>query len=216
MGASTRRVTHPTPQVDRSALGTAPPTRPWTLVWIDSRSAVIARRDGASVRLTRLTSDVPARHRSTGHVRHDPRVRHGGGGSSSAGEPNRLEHLHRFVVQVAGRLSPRDDVLILGPASVRKRLEQQLANDDAHDARQRTITCQAAPALTDGQLRARLRALEGDEPRRRTVGAYRWSESPVQLASGAVRSAPHRVADKPRRADRTPDQAVDPRPRAGR
>src|SRR5688572_9309545 len=88
--------------------------RPTTLVWIDSRDAVIIRLREGRTRLERVESEVPAHHRATGHVRHDPAVRHGGGGSpQTAGEPHRLEHLKRFVTEVAGRLAPDDELLVI-------------------------------------------------------------------------------------------------------
>lgn len=99
-------------------------TQPSTLVWIDAREAVIVRWQHDRPRLERVESEVPAHHRATGHVRHDPGVRHGGGGPpQTAGEPHRLEHLDRFVEQIANRLPPGDDLLILGPGTVRERLE---------------------------------------------------------------------------------------------
>lgn len=87
-----------------------------TLVWIDARRAVIAGWHHDGVDVVRVSSDVPAHHRATGHVRHDPTVRHGGGGRpQTAGEPHRLEHLERFVEQIASRIPSDDDVLVLGP-----------------------------------------------------------------------------------------------------
>ena len=89
-------------------------TRHVTLVWIDAREAVIASWSGGAADLKHLGSDVPARHRSTGHVRHRPAVRHGGGGvSESALERHREEHLARFIEQVARRLPDDEDVVIL-------------------------------------------------------------------------------------------------------
>lgn len=142
-----------------------------TLVWIDSREAVIVRWQDDQAQVERVGSDVPAHHRATGHVRHDPSIRHGGGGGSqTAGEPNRLEHLARFVGQVAQRLPADEDLLILGPGTVREHLERSVRDADAHQRRSRVITCAASRRLTDGQLVARLRRFDGVEPRRRTVG----------------------------------------------
>ena len=197
MGAGSARHPHPSTEAGRGSPGAAHQPRPCTLVWIDSRSAIIVRRHGETLRLTRLASDVPARHRSTAHVRHDPHVRHGGGGPATAGEPSRLEHLHRFVVQVADRLAPGDDLLILGPGTVRTRLERLLLMADAVAGRQRTITSEAAPVRTDAQLRARLLTLEGDEPRRRTVGTHRRRPATERLASGAIRCAPRHFGRRP-------------------
>ena len=142
-----------------------------TLVWIDAREAIIVRWQDDQAHVERVGSDVPAHHRATGHVRHDPSVRHGGGGrSQTAGEPNRLEHLARFVEQVAQRLPADEDLLILGPGTVREHLERSVRDMDAHQGRSRAITCTASQPMTDRQLVARLRRFDGVEPRRRTVG----------------------------------------------
>lgn len=177
---------------------------PSTLVWIDSREALIVRWLNGQVRLERLESEVPAHHRATGHVRHDPVFRHGGGGApQTAGEPHRLEHLNRFLDEIAHHVQAGDDVLILGPGTVHERLERQLAQRDAHHRRQRRIVCEASPPLTDHQLIARLRGFAGVEIRRRTVGAYRWAGVPPQGRSGRPQLPPRRVVDKPpRRTDR--------------
>lgn len=151
---------------------------PTTLVWIDAREAIIARHhDDEATQLERVASEVPAHRRSTGHVRHRPPLRHGGGGSpQTAGEPHRLEHLERFIGDVANRLPATEDVLILGPGTVREHLERRLCELDAeHGRQQRIVRCQASGRLSDRQLVARLRIALGIEPRRRTVGAYRWN-----------------------------------------
>ena len=111
-------------------------TRPSTLVWIDAREAVIVRWQDEEAQLERLDSEVPAHHRSTGHVRHDPGIRHGGGGAAqTAGEPHRIEHLGRFVEGIADRLGPDDDLLIIGPGTVRERLEHRVRAMDEHQGR---------------------------------------------------------------------------------
>ena len=175
-------------------------TRPSTLVWIDAREALIVRWHDDRTRLERLESEVPVHHRSTGHVRHDPGIRHGGGGRpQTAGEPHRLEHLERFVVDVANRLAPDDDLLIVGPGTVHERLDRHVLESDAHHGRHRNIACEASQPLTDRQLIARLRAFAGAETRRRTVGAYRWSEPPAHRPSGQAWLPPRRVVEKPPR-----------------
>jgi hypothetical protein len=151
-------------------------TRPSTLVWIDAREAVIVRWQDDDAQLERLDSEVPAHHRSTGHVRHDPGIRHGGGGAAqTAGEPHRLEHLERFVDEIADRLTPDEDLLIIGPGTVRERLERHVRALDEHQRRSRIITCQPSAPLTDRQLIARYRVFAGLAPRRRTVGSHRWN-----------------------------------------
>ncbi len=149
-----------------------------TLVWIDSREAVIVRIQNARARIERVESEVPAHHRSTGHVRHDPVVRHGGGGgggSQTAGEPHRIEHLNRFVGEIVDRLDTGDDLLILGGGPVHERLARQLSASDEHHGRHRHVATEASPPLTDRQLVTRARRFSGIEPRRHTVGAHRWS-----------------------------------------
>ena len=139
-----------------------------SLVWIDAREAVIVRWERDQAQIERLDSEVPAHRRSTGHIRHDPAVRHGGGGGSqTAGEPHRLEHLGRFVENVASRLAPDDDLLILGPGTVCERLARHVRELDEHHGRHRDISREASPPLTDRQLIARLRHLAGADPRRR-------------------------------------------------
>lgn len=178
--------------------------RAGTLVWIDAKEAVIVRMDGGRPRFERVESDVPAHHRATGHVRHDPRVRHGGGGSApqSAGETHRLEHLDRFVGDIATRVGAGDDLLVLGSGTVHERLARQLSESDEHHGRRRAITCETSPRLTDRQLVARLRRFAGVEPRRRSVGAYRWSDRPAHDPFGRADVVPHRVVSKPPRERR--------------
>lgn len=177
--------------------------RPSTLVWIDAREAVIVRMPGDRARIERVESEVPAHHRATGHVRHDPAVRHGGGGGpQTAGEPHRLEHLKRFVVDIASRLRADDDLLILGPGTVHERLTKHLHETDRRHGRHRDVRCEAAPPLTDRQLIARLSRFAGVEPRRRSVGAHRWSEPSAHRPSGRAALAPRRVLAKAPREPR--------------
>ena len=168
-----------------------------TLVWIDAREAVVVRWHAGDVRLERLHSDVPSHHKATGHVRYDPTVRHGGGAPKDTGEANRLEHLARFVDLVATRV-PADDVLVIvGPGTVRDRLDHRVREMDRHASRTRSVTCEAATRLTDRQLVARVRHVAGEE-RRRTVGAYRLTQTPIRRPSGSPRPAPRRAGPKPR------------------
>jgi len=172
--------------------------RPSTLVWIDAREAVIVRWQDDRARLERVDSEVPAHHRATGHIRHDPAIRHGGGGPpQTAGEPHRLEHLQRFVEDIAGRLAPEDDLFIVGPGTVHERLARRVRLADTHHQRSRIVGCQASSRHTDRQLLARLRQFAGLAPRRRTVGAYRWGEPLPHRRSGATQPLPQRVVEKP-------------------
>ena len=172
--------------------------RSWAVVWIDSQEATIGRWVEGRPRIERIHSDVPAHHRATGHVRHDPAIRHGGGGSApqTAGDPRRLEHLARYLDGVARRLPDDEDLAILGPGTVREHLEHLVGEADAHHRRERTIVCEASAPLSDRQLVARLRRLVGADPVRGTVGAYRWTGSQTRTGSGRVRP-PRRVLRKP-------------------
>lgn len=171
------------------------------LVWIDAREAIVVRWQDGTPRVERIDSEVPAHHRATGHVRHDPAIRHGGGGGrqQTAGEPHRLEHLSRFVEQVASRLAAEDELVILGPGTVREHLQRHVREIDEGHHQSRSISCEASPKLTDRQLIARLRHIVGADPRRRTVGAYRWSEPLPRRPSGGPVPPPRRVLEKPPR-----------------
>ncbi len=142
-----------------------------TLVWIDSRQAVIVRWDGAA-RFIRIESDVPAHRRSTGHVAHNPWIRQGGGGSpQEAGERHRLEHLHRFISQVEARLEPEDEIEILGPGTVRERLAHLVETNDQRRGRPRRVRTHPAGPLTEAQLVALVRDAAGDPPGRGREGS---------------------------------------------
>jgi hypothetical protein len=137
-----------------------------TLVWIDSEEAIIVRwADRATVE--RIRSDVPGRHRSTGHLRIDPRVRHGGGGAAAdAAERARRDHLRAFLDNVAGHVPEADDVAVVGPGLVRERLERNLRAQDRRHGRARHVRSAAAERLTEQELVARVRSLAGDAPQR--------------------------------------------------
>jgi hypothetical protein len=169
--------------------------RPVTLVWIDSREALIAGWHEGAASITRIASDVPPHRRGLGHTPHDPNVRHGEGIAESAGESRRLEHLGRFVATVAEQLPPADDLLVLGPGTVHERLARHIRDLDEHHRVGRDIVCESAPRMTRRQLLARLRRAMGDEPRRKTVGAYRWSRRPNQPSTEAP-AGPWRVGEK--------------------
>ena len=181
---------------DPREAGGQPVRRPTTLVWIDERAAIIARWNDGRANLERIESEVPSRHRSTGHVRHEPGIRHGGGGApQTAGEPHRLEHLTRFVEEVAGKVPAGDDVLIIGPGMVRDHLHRRVL--ESSPSRQvREVETEAAPRLSDRQLLARLRGLAGAEAPRARAGAYRWSVERSGQA-GQASAIPRRVARKP-------------------
>ncbi len=138
------------------------------LVWIDGEEAILARWDGGS-RIERISSDVPPHHVSTGRVRHDPSVRHGGGGAAQDRiERDRVGHLRAYLVDVARLIGPHEDVEILGPGTVREELARLLMEDDLEHGRRRVVDSAASSRLTDRQLIARLRDRMGEPaPRQR-------------------------------------------------
>jgi hypothetical protein len=139
---------------------------PSTLVWIDAEEAFIVRWEGAA-RIERVASDVPGRHRSTGHIRHDPQVRHGGGGvPEDRIARERLGRLRIFVRTVADRIPPADDVRIVGPGTVRLRLGRVLRIEDRRLGRHRVVDTRASGPLTERQLVAHVRELAGEPPPR--------------------------------------------------
>jgi hypothetical protein len=146
----------------------APASQATLLVWIDADEAVLARWDGRSW-IERITSDVPARHESTGHVTYDPHVRHGGGGAAQDKiERDRAGHLRAYLAQVARHIGTDESVEILGPGIVREDLTRLLRADDLDHGRRRTVTTAASPPLTERQLIARVRDRMGEPaPRRR-------------------------------------------------
>ena len=98
---------------------------------------------------------------------------------------------------MAARIEATDSVAIIGPGPVRDRLDREVRGADARRHVVRDVAAAASPRLTDRQLIARLRVLAGDVPRRRTVGAYRWTAEPAVKASGAAIVEPERVIRKP-------------------
>ncbi|MFI5254557.1 MAG: hypothetical protein ACHQ15_03790 [Candidatus Limnocylindrales bacterium] len=133
-----------------------------TFIWIDAERAVVCRWDGESTSLATLESDVPAHHRSTGHVRHDPGIRHGGGGAvQDAGEPHRLEHLRGFLADVARHVAPDDPLEVSGPGTVHERLVALIGADDREAGRTRPIRSVPSGSLTERQIRARTEELAG-------------------------------------------------------
>jgi hypothetical protein len=132
---------------------------PATLVWIDSEQAIIGHADGPEA-IETLTSSVPAHHRSTGHLRHDPE-RHGGGGpAADLIEREREEHFRRFIETVAQRI-PEGPVEIVGPGTCRERLARHLREQDVSRDVARPIQTKPSGLLTERQFVARLQQLAG-------------------------------------------------------
>jgi hypothetical protein len=140
-----------------------------TLVWIDSEEAIIVRWDDRAT-VERLHSEVEGRHRSSAHGSVPQGAYRGrGGGDAELLERARREHLRRFVDEVASHVPGGDDVTVVGPGIVRRRLEQELRADDRRHGRSRHVRSTAADRLTEQELVAHVRALAGDAPRRRAV-----------------------------------------------
>lgn len=157
------------PTEEEGPTRTAAPTTA-TVVWVDGSHAIVARWAGGPI-VERLESDVPSHHRSTGHVRHDPTVRHGGGGAvSDQVERDRLRHRAAHLRRVARLVPATGDVMLLGPGQARLELERAIAAADRRRGHPRPIGSQASGRLTERELVARLRAAVGEAPARRTVG----------------------------------------------
>jgi hypothetical protein len=172
------------------------------LVWIDAEGARILRWTG-TVSETVIDSEVPIHERSTYHVRHDPRTRHGGGGrGADEVARHRTEHLRRFLGRVEVALRDDEEVEILGTGTLGDRLASQLKRDDRGRGRSRPITAEHAMPMTHRQLEARLKERVGESRPRGGTGAYRWSGTLPHQRSGRV-TEPRRVVEKPP-ADRRP------------
>ena len=166
-----------------------------TLVWIDSREAIVVRGGDRHVRFAHVPAGVPAHHRATGHIRHDPSVRHGGGGPHAGGEANRLEHLTRFLETVAHRLPNDEDLLLIGPGTVHEHLARLVQQQDGVHRNRRRVVSERAPRMSRHQLATRLVRAMGEEPRRHSVGAYRWTMGAPPARDRAA--WPRRVVEKP-------------------
>lgn len=140
-----RSLEHPVTESDRFAL-----------VWIDSDRAHILRWRGRVV-TDEVISDVPPHVRGTRHVRHDPRVRHGGSGlGQDDAERRRNEHLRAFLRAVAERLDSELRVEIIGPGVTGERLAALVSRRTAGRPVPTVATVEHSMPLTERQLAARL------------------------------------------------------------
>jgi hypothetical protein len=154
----------------------AQPAAHRTLVWIDAHEAIVLSWLNDQAHVVRFESDVPDHHKSTGHIRHDS-SRHGGGGPpQTAGDPRREEHLNQFVELVTRRLPADDDLLIVGPGTVREHLERRVREHDQHQLHRRSVEVRASGPRTERQLIAELRHAVGDEAPRRAAREQRDQE----------------------------------------
>ncbi len=138
-----------------------------TVIWIDSEEAIVARWNGETI-IERLKAAARERREPVGHV---SATRHGiGGAAEDLIDRERAEHLKRFLTEVAGRISPADNLEIVGPGTVRDHLESLIQADDRRHGRNRAVHTKATGLLTERQLGARAREMAGHPPRRRRVG----------------------------------------------
>jgi len=115
----------------------------------------------------RVHSQVPPRRRATGHAHHDPRARSGGGADPDDLVERRREHLlASYLREVAALVPAGDRVIVIGPGPVHGRLAGELRAADARHRRVRPVEDSAAGPLTERQLRARWRELNGHAPER--------------------------------------------------
>ena len=198
---------------------TGAPAPAWTLVWIDAREALVMIWNGKAPVTQRLVSEVPDHHASTGHMRHDPMIRHGGGHEQTAGDPHRNEHVRRFLDQVVEALPADTDIKIMGHGDMLAHLAGAIREHDEHRPAPRKIVVEPSQLLTEPQLAAQLRELVGAPLRRRTSGSWRWSGEQPHQVSGHVapprRTAAKRAAEPTEHIQGLPE-AKPPKPRMGR
>ncbi|MEX0629791.1 MAG: hypothetical protein WEE67_05050 [Chloroflexota bacterium] len=170
----------------------------FALVWIDAEGARILRwRE--KVTEARVASEIPVHERSTFHVRHDPLVRHGGGGSGADDAArHRTEHVRQFLSRVEDAILAEEALEVLGTGELCQRLASQVRRHDRTHHRDRSVIVDHSMRLTRPQLVARLMERVGLEPVRGGVGAYRWTGDLPHERSGRV-TGPRRVVRKPPR-----------------
>ena len=142
--------------------------RPVTLIWIDAREASIVRWRDAAGLIARVESDVPPHHRESIRPRHDDSHSNDAREPLEGSEARRLEHLAAFIRSVVSRIPPEDDLVVMGPGTVREELLHAIRNDDRLHHRSRQVSAAPADRMTDRQLIARVRAIAGDPPPRQT------------------------------------------------
>ena len=144
-------------------------TSPIDLVAISAREARVLHWREGSITDELIPSDVPARHRSTGHIRHDPGIRHGGSGTGQDEmERERLERLRRYLARVADAVARSSRVIVVGGGPLPQRLAHELEDAQRGRPRPRPVRLATEDHMTDRQLRALLRAEAGEQTPRLT------------------------------------------------
>ena len=151
--------------------------RPHALVWIDSHEAIVVRWEDDQARIERVQSDVPDHHAATGHVHHDPAIRHTGGQAQDVEESRRNEYMARFIKDVAHRVPGDVDLTVLGPGEAHEHLVKAVRASDVEHRHARKVAGRRSSRKTDRQLVAMLRELEGEEAPRRASGEEHPSQS---------------------------------------
>lgn len=146
---------------------------PAVVAWLDAEETVLVGWDGEA-HLIRIGSDVPSRHKSSGHLRRD-HTRFGGGGPAlDRVERDRDGHLRVYLGQVAQAIdeavTPGGDVEILGPGELPGALAETVRALDVGRPVRRSVDARPSKRLTDPQLIARIRERMGDAPARVTKG----------------------------------------------
>ncbi len=158
--------------------------RPRALIWVDTREAIVVRWEDEQARIVRVTSEVPDQHKSMGHVRHDPAVRHGGGRSQAAETTRRDAYLHRFLKDVLRHVPVATDLTILGPGSIHDHLAKLIRAADHEHRDPREVVGRRSSRLTDRQLIAFLRELDDDAAPRRIDDGPPPIETPARRRDG--------------------------------
>lgn len=151
--------------------------RPHALVWIDSHEAIVVRWEDDQARIERVKSMVPDHHAPTGHIRHDPAVRHDSGQAQDAEEARRRQYMDRFLKDVTERLPAEVDLTVLGPGATHEHLVKVVRASDLEHHHARAVAGRRSSRKSDRQLVALLRELEGDEAPRRSAGEPHASRS---------------------------------------
>ena len=157
------------------------------IVWIDGRSAVIARWEDEPV-FEAIDSGVAPKRRAVGSVRRGPARPFGGGRVPGAGtERQHVDEMRRFFAGVAERVADLESVEVSGRGPVHERFAALLTRLSKRGDGELEVIVRPLPRRpSQRQMAARLRTLAGEPLPRRTKGSYRPIE-PERDASGRER-----------------------------